>query len=240
MAATGATMTVAVRAGTTGAASVERLAGLFHDCDAILRNFLRRRVRHTDDADDLAQEVYLRVARHPQLDEVGCLRAFMFQTALNLVRDRSRRSYTRAQPRSLPIEDANLQSPEDPVAAVIWCEELERVSGAVDRMPPNRREALLLHRFDDRSYAEIAQQLNVSVSMVEKHISAALVDLRSAIQDSRNQRLSTGSSVSSITATANTAAPIHRKKAAYAGAASSTSRPGRCIGAAVRAMSPAR
>ena len=49
---------------------------------------------------------------------------------------------------------------------------------ALARMSPACRRALLMHRFDGLTYGAIAKCLGVSVSMVEKYISAALVDLR--------------------------------------------------------------
>lgn len=146
--------------------------------DGLLRRFLRRRVRSRDDADDLAQEVYLRIARHPDVERIRCLRAFAFQTALNLVRDRSRRSYIRSQSRSVPVEAVQLIAAEDPAQSVMFGEQLERVIDSVRAMPQSRRRALLMHRVDGCSYASIATRMGVSVSMVEKYISAALIDLR--------------------------------------------------------------
>jgi len=45
-------------------------------------------------------------------------------------------------------------------------------------LKPNTREAFELHRIHGNSYAEIALQMGVSVSMVEKHIMAAIAALR--------------------------------------------------------------
>jgi len=156
----------------------ERIATLCRELDGALRRFLLRRVRSAADADDLAQEVYLRIARHPNLDEVECLQAFVFQTALNLVRDRSRRCYTRSLAGAVPIETVRLEACDDPSASAMFAQEVEFVIERLRRMPEKRRDALLLHRLEDRSYAQIASSMNVSVSMVEKHISAALADIR--------------------------------------------------------------
>ena len=155
-----------------------RIAALCRELDRDLRRYLLRRVRSAADADDLAQEVYLRIARHPNLDDIQCLQAFVFQTALNLVRDRSRRCHTRVQADSISVEYVRLEACDDPSASVMFAQEIERVVERIERMPENRRSALLQHRLEDRSYAQIASSMNVSVSMVEKHISAALADIR--------------------------------------------------------------
>jgi RNA polymerase sigma-70 factor (ECF subfamily) len=155
-----------------------RIVDLFRELDGALRKFLLRRVRCPHDADDLAQEVYLRIARHPDLDRVECLRAFAYQTALNLVRDRSRRTYTRSRRRFVPIDSLELADGDDPFDHAVGDERLAQLDSALAAMSLSRREALLMHRFGGSTYAEIAKRLGVSVSMVEKYISAALAELR--------------------------------------------------------------
>jgi RNA polymerase sigma factor (sigma-70 family) len=166
-----------------GGAVDPRIAEACRCHDGELRRFLARRVGCRDEADDLAQEVYLRIARCADLDRVDCLRAFMFQTALNLVRDRSRRLYTKAMARSSAIDDLELPSHEDPARSIEVGEQLDRACDVVEEMPEKRRRALLMHRFDGHTYDEIACAMAVSVSMVEKHISAALVQLRGCLAD---------------------------------------------------------
>lgn len=159
---------------------MERIGELFLELDGALRCFLRRRVRCQDDADDLAQDVYLRMIRHPDLGQVSCLKAFAYQTALNLVRDRSRRSYIRSLRHTQSIDSIELAGEDDPLDNVLHSERLEQVERTLASMSPRCRQAILMHRFDDVTYADIACCIGVSVSMVEKYISAALVQLRKA------------------------------------------------------------
>jgi RNA polymerase sigma factor (sigma-70 family) len=159
---------------------MECVGQMFREIDGALRRFLRRRLRCPDDADDLAQEVYLRMSRHPDLRQVDCLKAFAYQTALNLVRDRSRRAYTRSRRHTVSIDSIELAGGVDPLDHALYDERLQQIEGALAVMSPPCREALLMHRFDDVTYAEVARSLGVSVSMIEKYISAALVELRHA------------------------------------------------------------
>jgi RNA polymerase sigma factor (sigma-70 family) len=170
-------------------ASSKRVTEMYRDLDVVLRSFLRRRLRSRDDAEDLAQEVYLRMARHPDLGQVQCLKAFAFQTALNLVRDRSRRSYTRSQRVSVSIDRVELSGGDDPLEQASHDEGLELVVRALSQLPEKTRRALLLHRIEGLRYSEIANHLGVSVSMVEKHISAALAVLRELLGVSGGLRL---------------------------------------------------
>jgi RNA polymerase sigma factor (sigma-70 family) len=159
---------------------MECVGQMFREIDGALRRFLRRRLRCPDDADDLAQEVYLRMSRHPDLRQVDCLKTFAYQTALNLVRDRSRRAYTRSRRHTVSIDSIELAGGVDPLDHALYDERLQQIEGALAVMSPPCREALLMHRFDDVTYAEVARSLGVSVSMIEKYISAALVELRHA------------------------------------------------------------
>jgi RNA polymerase sigma-70 factor (ECF subfamily) len=156
----------------------ELITEMFRDLDGALRRFLHRRVRCRDDVEDLAQEVYLRMTRHPDLRQVECLKAFAYQTALNLVRDRSRRAYTRSLGQSIPIDSIDLPGGDDPVEQAMHDERLEQLVEALAMLPSPTRRALMLHRVEGLTYADIAADLGVSVSMVEKHISAALAALR--------------------------------------------------------------
>ena len=71
---------------------------------------------------------------------------------------------------------------DDPEQHAAHDESLERLLQALARLPESTCRALVLHRFEGLRYADIARQLGVSVSMVEKHISAALVVLRDFLE----------------------------------------------------------
>jgi RNA polymerase sigma factor (sigma-70 family) len=69
----------------------------------------------------------------------------------------------------------------DPAELLDWQDRLKRVNVALAALPPKPRRAFVLSRKQSCSYAEIARQLDVSVSMIEKHISMALGQLRMAL-----------------------------------------------------------
>jgi RNA polymerase sigma-70 factor (ECF subfamily) len=136
--------------------------------------FLTRQVRDRDAAADLAQESFVRAldlqaAGKPVLDA----RALLYRIARNLVIDRHRRAQVRLHDDidslaedQLPTAPQHLQ-PEEALAS-------QQVIGAyliaIEALPPRCRQAFVLHVFDGLSHAEIAGQMGISVSMVEKHI----------------------------------------------------------------------
>ncbi len=147
----------------------------------VLKSFLMRTVDQPE-AEDLLHEVYLRLIRCRGLSLIDNVQAFMFTTATNLLRDRWRRANARFAPTLINFEDCDLTAgAADPAEVVEWQERLERVRKAMSELPPKPKLAFELSRMHDRSYSEIAFELDVSVSMIEKHISTALNQLRSAI-----------------------------------------------------------
>ena len=57
---------------------------------------------------------------------------------------------------------------------------LHYIEQTLDRLPPRCRQVFTMSRFDEKSYAEIARELSISVKAVEAHVSKALVAFRTA------------------------------------------------------------
>ncbi len=60
---------------------------------------------------------------------------------------------------------------------------INRIRHAIDRLPDKFREAFVMHRFQDRSYKEIAEKLNVSPKTVDYRIQQALKLLREDLKE---------------------------------------------------------
>jgi len=157
------------------------LAQCFGNYDASLRAFLTRHTGSQHDAEDLAQEVYLRLTRMPGLEHVRSRKAFVFRTAINLLRDRSRRMYTRVQKRAVSAHDVEVADiGNEPSSMVESWQALAQLQEALSTLKPTTRLAFVLHRIEEWSHAEVAAHMGVSTSMVEKHVSAAAACLRAA------------------------------------------------------------
>jgi RNA polymerase sigma factor (sigma-70 family) len=144
-----------------------------------LHAFLLRGSRASHEADDLAQEVYLRLARMKSCAPIRNPKAFLFKTAVNLLRDRSRRSYTRMIAKSVSIHDLDLvDACAEPSRILESWQRLSAAAVAVAGLKPATRRAFLLSRLEAKSYAQIAAEMDISTSMVEKHLSAAIAALR--------------------------------------------------------------
>lgn len=139
-----------------------------------LTAYFLRRVHSRIEAEDLTQEVFLRLVRRFEVESIDNPEAFVFCTAVNLLRDRSRRG--KAQ-RSHLTEFAHQQEGLEelsPERLFDGQESLNRVLSVLDELDQRTRDAFILHRLEGMKHAEIARVLGVSVSSVEKYIIKAL------------------------------------------------------------------
>lgn len=151
-----------------------------------LVRYLSKKVHNNEDANDLAQEAFLRMHKFQQSRRLDNARAFLFKTANNLVVDQMRRasvhekylSFERLPEQSDEESDKFAPSAERTVSAE---QELDRIYKVVNQMPEKVRSAFLMHRGKDLSYSQIATEMDVSISMVEKYIIQALRILRKEV-----------------------------------------------------------
>ncbi|KPX93835.1 RNA polymerase sigma-70 family protein [Pseudomonas amygdali pv. mori] len=140
----------------------------------VLLRTLQRMVGNQNAAEDLLQEPWLRVSRALTEHPVDHLEPFVFQTARNLALDhlRARRIHGRTMledvsPAQLESVVAQMGSPEDAAHAKRL---LENLSASLNTLSPRQQKIFTLSRLDGRSYLEIAEQLQVSASTVQKEL----------------------------------------------------------------------
>ena len=142
-----------------------------------LRRLLRSRGNSTDDADDLIQEAFLRLQVYCREHEVEKKEAFLVRTVLNLAIDRRRHATHGVRVtetiRTLQLADS-MPSAVDVLAAQ---ERLLHMKAGLDRLSPRRREVFVLNRIEGYSFPQIAQQLGITLSAVEKHAAKAVLEM---------------------------------------------------------------
>lgn len=142
-----------------------------------LRSFLYRSTRNEQDALDLAQETFVRVYQHRARYRTGAkFSTWMFQIALNLARDHSRR--TRRRPTESLEEAPEQFTTATPRGEATDAEAAAAVRDAVGRLPEDLREAVLLSEFQNLSHAEIAQIVGTTPKGVETRLYRAREKLR--------------------------------------------------------------
>ena len=146
-----------------------------------LLRFLAARCGSLAVAEDLTQELYLKLAGRNRSGEIGNPTAMLYRTALNLMLDRARgdrraaardtawRQVVRSE---IGGEDVADDPPADEAAAS--AQRLRQLIAAVQHLPPQAGRAFRLHKLEGLSHAETARAMGLSVKAVEKHVSAAL------------------------------------------------------------------
>ncbi len=157
---------------------------LFNNHRGELFRYLLRLVRSKEDASDLVQETYLRAMRQPPVAPLeGFSRAYLFQIATNLARDHYRRQRFRAHE---PLEElpttAQPHAAGSPVDSAHWEQAIQSLAEALRVMPDPTRQVFLRARIDNRSHAEIARELGISVRTVERRLSEALGSLATRLE----------------------------------------------------------
>lgn len=151
--------------------------------------FRGQRGLRPDEADDLAQETFLRAHRGDRLRGVRNLRAYLLQAARNLFRDRLRRERLAE---FVPLEDTSADRVHDrapsPEAVASAREEMAAVLAALAELPERARQAVLLHKFHQLSYAEVAAVMGISPRTVEKHLARGLAACTAALGPARRGR----------------------------------------------------
>lgn len=140
-----------------------------------LLRFVRRRLGASDEAADVVQDAYVRLAQASRRQDIADEQAFLKTTAVNLLRDRGRRATVRGP--AIYTDERALAIPADqplPDAVLAARQQMAVLERALAELPSKRRTALVWYRFDNIPQAVIAERLGISVSMVEKHVRLGL------------------------------------------------------------------
>jgi RNA polymerase sigma-70 factor (ECF subfamily) len=143
---------------------------------ALRRHFQKRGVG--PDAEDLAQEVFLRLQIASGRIAIDNVERYIFRIANNVLISRHRRDLVEGRPfRDALPDDIEAAEPLSPERILLGREHWIRFQAGLEALPKRAREAFLLHRFENMTYAAIARRMAISTSAVEKLIGRALHQL---------------------------------------------------------------
>jgi RNA polymerase sigma-70 factor, ECF subfamily len=151
-----------------------------------LINFLYRMVRDSATAEDLAQEVFLRVYRaRKQYSPSAKFTTWLFRIATNLalnsVRDNRHRHMDVSIDAPVEEDEAPLQLPARDMRIdehMIERDRADFIRQAIASLPEKQRVAVLLHKYEEMDYAEIAKILECSESALKSLLFRAYETLR--------------------------------------------------------------
>jgi RNA polymerase sigma factor (sigma-70 family) len=151
----------------------ETLGVLFDRYHAPLYNFYSKLTGDRTLSEDLVQEVFLRILKYRQSYQPGTpFRAWIYQIARN-----ARVDHYRKTPRNIAFE-AEMAPVVMPKDSAQQTQESELLHRALMQMPEEKREILILSRFQELKYEEIARLLGCELGTVKTRIHRAIQELR--------------------------------------------------------------
>jgi RNA polymerase sigma-70 factor, ECF subfamily len=151
---------------------------------ALVIGTVARMLGSNSDVEDLAQQVFLRVWRSAsRYVPKAKFTTWLLKITRNLVFNEMRRTKRQAlvpmqaegQTEELPMKDESVQSPAE---ALLEHELQKAIEDAIIELPVTQRMALVLRRYEGRSYEEIGDILDLSVPAVKSVLFRARTELR--------------------------------------------------------------
>jgi RNA polymerase sigma-70 factor (ECF subfamily) len=147
--------------------------------EAMHVTLLRYAWRYTSDreaARDVVQDAFLKVWQmRSDIDPERSLKALLYTMVRNLALNHNRSAqYTNGELPEYGLHDHAPSADQKVDASMLG----DRIRRLIENLPPRRREAFMLSRFEGLSHEEVAQVMNLTPRTVNTHIVLALKDLR--------------------------------------------------------------
>jgi RNA polymerase sigma-70 factor (ECF subfamily) len=146
-----------------------------------LVRFFTQRLRSAAAAEDLVQDIYVRLAAQDGAVAIHNPVGYLYRLGSNLMLDRLRGERRAAIRESAWLDSHSTRIGLEQVAedsgaehAMVAKQRLETVIAALRELPEQTQRVFRMHKFDGMSHPEVAQALGISRSAVEKHVMAAL------------------------------------------------------------------
>ncbi len=143
-----------------------------------IRRFLFYKTQDIDKAEDLMQDVFIKLWDNCEKVDYDKVKSYIFSIAnnmfLNVVKhEKVVHAYSK--------QNKSGSTNESPEFIMLENEFMEKLETTIANLPEKQREVFLMNRIEKKKYKEIAEQLNISVKAVEKRMHQALVTMRKEI-----------------------------------------------------------
>lgn len=173
--------------GEDGGPAPERsiVTGLFRSHARRVQNFLTYRLRDSAEAQDVAQEVFLKLWRQ---ESRGALRGeatnYMYAATQSAAIDSDRHRTYVTRDRADGVETDAIANAQPLAEEVLhWRRAMGALVDSVKSLPGTTKTAFVLFHFKGLGYDEIATELGCSRRTVERHIAAGLAHCRERMKD---------------------------------------------------------
>jgi RNA polymerase sigma-70 factor (ECF subfamily) len=155
----------------------EVVAALYREHHAALVALLQCRLNSRSDAQEIAQEVYVKLLTMKDLGHLETPRAFLFRMAINQSVDYLRKRVVRANLSPPPVSE-DLHAAPLPEQHLWAGQQWKKVQAALRELPAKCSQAFVLHVLEGREFSAIATEMKLSERMVRYHVSRAMAHCR--------------------------------------------------------------
>lgn len=159
------------------------VAGLFRRYELNIRKFLMRKSSQKEDVEDIVQETFLKAHKVADWENVKNPEAYLVSIAKNTYRDHIRKETRNAADNMV---DASLYEIKDdaptPEQFAEGRQNIAKLETVINSLTPRVKQAIILIKILDVSYAEASEIMNVSVSTIENHVAKGMSVCRGKIQ----------------------------------------------------------
>jgi RNA polymerase sigma factor (sigma-70 family) len=153
------------------------VASAYKTYRATVYGFLKKRLVIDFEAEDLTQDVFIKLLNCSQMLRPDTIQYFIFAVARNLSIDYNRRFFKKLEVAQNVINESSLSAntTEDEVA---YNELLYIEQKAMKKLPEQRCKVYMMSMYGQYSYKEMAEKLHISPRTVEKHLLTGRADVR--------------------------------------------------------------
>jgi len=157
---------------------VERIGVLFDRHHRPLFNFFLRLTGNRGLSEDLVQDVFFRMLKYRQTFQADTsFTSWMYQIARNAHIDQARKRRLEIVPDDDAVWNSVASTEADPQERLEQAQEIRLLRRALERLPVEKREVLVLSRFQNLKYSEIAEVLGCEVGAVKVRVFRAVREL---------------------------------------------------------------
>ena len=155
---------------------VTTAANIYEELNSALHSFILGRVGNHEVAEDILQDVYLRIhSRIDTLRDEEKVRSWVYQIARNAIHDHHRSARPSSELRDVPY------TPDDPAENEVAAGLATSVRSFLNCLPPDYRVALVLTEYEDLTRVELAERLGLSISGAKSRVQRARVRLKALL-----------------------------------------------------------
>ena len=166
---------------------MSRIYKSFRKQESSIGRIIKKYVSNPSDINELTQETFVRAYASELRQEILEPERFLFRTARNLAINKIKRKENDLTESGQDMDELAVivdecQSP--PEERVDACQRLAILAEALEMMPPEVRETMIMRRIEGLTVPKIARRLDMSVSGVERRLAKAMVVINSHIRES--------------------------------------------------------